>query len=79
MSALRAIAAVFRAPTGFNRKQTTKLDASWIVEFPMELLRVENQIEQRPMVDLPDGVASPIVAQGGSRVGLVGGAKSKRL
>ena len=70
MSALRAIAAVFRAPTGFNRKQTTKLDASWIVEFPMDLLRVENQIEQRPMVDLPDGVASPIVTQSGVRADL---------
>src|SRR5260370_40140720 len=63
MGALRAIAAVFRASAGFDGEQTTKLDARRIVEFPVDLLRGENQIEHRPTEGLAHVVASPIVAQ----------------
>jgi hypothetical protein len=41
------------------------------MEFAMNLLRGKNQIEQRAMVDLADGVACPVVAQSRACGGLM--------
>jgi len=44
MRALRAVGAIFRTSARLNREQAAELDAPRVMEFPMQLLRLEQEI-----------------------------------
>src|SRR5437879_5644322 len=64
MRALRAIGAIFRASSGFDRQQAAELYAIGIVEFPMTLLRRKKKIGQGLPVNLANLLAGPHVTHG---------------
>ena len=52
VGALRAIGAIFGAAAGLDGEQLAELDFGGVVKLAMDLLRGENQIEQRPLIDI---------------------------
>jgi len=59
MRALRAVGAIFRTSARLNREQPAELDAPRVMEFPMELLRLEQEIGKRLPVNPANLFASP--------------------
>jgi hypothetical protein len=59
MRALRAVGAIFRTSARLNREQAAELDAPRVMEFPMQLLRLEQEIGKRLPVNPANLFASP--------------------
>src|SRR6266550_840238 len=59
MRALRAVGAIFRTSARLNREQAAELDAPRVMEFPMQLLGLEQEIGKWLPVNLTNLCASP--------------------